>query len=123
MDTLYARLGGPPAVARLVFDFYDRVLRSERLAPFFDGVDMARLVDHQAKFIAAAMGGPAAQSPAVLREAHAGLGVTAEDFAEMVALLDETLTAHGLTAADRAQVLAVVHAHRGVIVSEREAAG
>lgn len=122
MDALYARLGGPPAVARLVFDFYDRVLRNERLAPFFDGVDMARLVDHQAKFIGAAMGGPPGQSPEVLREAHAGLGVTAEDFAAMVAVLEETLAAHGLSPADRAQVMAVVHAHRSVIVSRHETA-
>ncbi|WP_404379220.1 group 1 truncated hemoglobin [Caenispirillum salinarum] len=120
MDTLYARLGGPAAVARLVFDFYDRVLKHERLAVFFANTDMARLVDHQARFLGSVMGGPAAQSDGRLREAHAGLNIRAVDFDEMMAVLEETLHAHAVPAADVAQVMAELHRRRPLIVRERE---
>jgi hemoglobin len=56
-----------------VLSFYDRVLTSATIAPFFADVDMRRLVDHQAKFISSVMGGPSSYSTAALREVHAHL--------------------------------------------------
>jgi hemoglobin len=53
------RYGGFPTLSRIVMDFYDRVIDSDVLGPFFEDVDMRRLVDHQTKFVAWLMGGPA----------------------------------------------------------------
>ena len=50
------RYGGLAFISRVVLSFYDRVLASVRLAPFFADVDMQRLVEHQAKFIGSVMG-------------------------------------------------------------------
>jgi hemoglobin len=115
MDTLYARFGGPAAVSRMVFAFYDRVLRSERLSSYFAGVDMRRLVEHQAKFLSSVMGGPASYTNAQLREVHAHLTVDDAAFDEMVDLLTATLREFGLPPNDVDVVVADIRARRSHI--------
>jgi hemoglobin len=119
--TLFDSLGGFARVRLIVSDFYDKVLESERLAPYFAGVDMRRLVDHQTKFIAAVMGGPAAFTDEQMSRAHKRLGITSGDFDEMAALFRETLEDFGVGAADverlHAHVLSMRH---HVVASEPE---
>jgi hemoglobin len=112
METLYARFGGPAAVSRLVLAFYDRVLRSESLSPYFAGVDMRRLVEHQAKFLSSVMGGPTSYTDAQLREVHAHLAVDDAAFDEMVALLVATLREFELSPNDVVVVVADIRARR-----------
>ena len=52
---------------------------------------MRSLIDHQTKFVAALMGGPAAYSDEVLRQVHERLNITHQDFVEVSVLLRETL--------------------------------
>lgn len=108
--------GGLPFVSRLVMDFYDRVQESERLRPYFSGIDMRRLVDHQAKFISTLLGGPISYADDVLERLHADLAIRADDFDEMVELLDRTLAKFELADTDRALVVAEFRRRRGVIV-------
>jgi hemoglobin len=115
MEALFARFGGPPAVSRLVFAFYDRVLRSERLSPYFSGVDMRRLVEHQAKFLSSVMGGPTSYTDAQLREVHAHLAIDDAAFDEMVALLTATLRDFELSPSDVDVVVADIRARRSHI--------
>jgi hemoglobin len=89
-DTMFERYGGFAFVTRFVLSFYDRVLASAGLARFFADTDMARLVEHQAKFISSVMGGPASYSDAKLREAHAHLQIDDRAFDEMIGLLRVT---------------------------------
>ena len=58
MPTLYDRIGGAPAVKAAVYIFYAKVLADPALAPFFDGVDMAKQVGKQRAFLVMAFGGP-----------------------------------------------------------------
>src|SRR4051812_20316111 len=85
-----------PSMARLVFDFYDLVLASERLAPYFARVEMTRLLEHQAKFIASVMGDPPSFTDAKLRDAHAHLTISDAIFDEMIDLLEATGTVETL---------------------------
>ena len=55
-STMFERYGGFASVSKIVSEFYDKVLDSPSLSPFFDGIPMKRLVDHQTKFIAQVMG-------------------------------------------------------------------
>src|SRR5262245_13156285 len=103
-DTMFERYGGVAFVTRLVLAFYDRVLASSLLAPFFANTDMQRLVDHQAKFMSSVMGGPSSYSNAALREAHAHLDVDDRAFDEMIALFRTTLEESGIAAADVAAI-------------------
>lgn len=64
---------------------------SDILGPYFDDVDMPQLIDHQTKFFASLMGGPASYSDETLQRVHARLHITEEVFDEMAQLLRETL--------------------------------
>ena len=98
--TVFERYGGFVAVRKIVSSFYDKVLDSERLQRFFVGTDMRVLIDHQTKFVASLMGGPASYTDDVLRRVHQGLGIAQTDFAESAALLRETLEDYDLEPQD-----------------------
>jgi hemoglobin len=53
----YDMVGGGPAVSAVVNDFYERVLSDPQLAPYFEGVDLARLKRHQVLLISQVLGG------------------------------------------------------------------
>lgn len=94
--TIYDAIGGADSVSAAVDKFYVRVLDDPTLAPFFEGVDMDRLKSHQRSFIAAAIGGPEIYSGRDMAAAHAGLGISDEDFAAVVGHLVDTLTELGV---------------------------
>jgi hemoglobin len=50
MTTLYDKYGGFASVNKLVQAFYGKISESENLAPYFEGVDTQKLMDHQTKF-------------------------------------------------------------------------
>lgn len=85
------RYGGFPFLSRVVMAFYDKVLDSDVLAPFFEDVDMRRLIDHQTKFIAFLMGGPASYTNDHLAHTHARLGIDRPAFDQMIVTMRETL--------------------------------
>jgi hemoglobin len=88
---MFDRYGGFTSVSRIVSSFYDRVLDSPIMGPYFTGVDMKRQIDHQTKFIAFLMGGPASFSDEQLKAVHQRMDITEEAFKEMLELLTETL--------------------------------
>lgn len=115
--TLFQKYGGFATVSRIVLSFYDRVLDSDQIGHFFEDIDMKRLVDHQTKFIASLLGGPASFTNERLHQMHAHLDIGNADFDEMARLLDESLAEHGFEAADREQVIGEIEARRSVIVT------
>jgi hemoglobin len=96
LATIYDEIGGEPAVSAAVEIFYGKVLDDPGLAGYFDRVDMADLQAHQRAFIGAALGGPEAYEGRSMKEAHAGLGITSEDFDAVVGHLGDTLTDLGV---------------------------
>jgi hemoglobin len=50
-EFLLDRLGGEAALKAAVYEFYGRMLSDDVLAPFFDGIDMKVMKDHQFKFM------------------------------------------------------------------------
>lgn len=90
-ETLYDALGGRDAIEAVVDRFYERVVGDDSLAPFFEDVDMDRLRAHQTAFLSAATGGPYEYSGVNMREAHAHLDLTGEDFDAVADHLRETL--------------------------------
>jgi hemoglobin len=119
LGTMFERYGGIAFVTRFVLLFYDRVLASAALAPYFAEVDMRRLVDHQAKFISSVMGGPSSYSNATLREVHAHLQINDREFDEMIGLFRAALEESKIVAADVEAIIADLNAHRPHIVQGR----
>lgn len=113
---LFEKYGGMPALRTVIMDFYERALDSNLVGPFFEHVDMARLIDHQTKFMAMLLGGPASFAEDRLARAHAHLNVTHEHFDEIAGLISQTLAEAGVSDADRRAVLAAVEARRSLIV-------
>jgi hemoglobin len=118
-DTMFERYGGLAFVTRFVLSFYDRVLASVRLAPFFANSDMQRLVEHQAKFISSVMGGPTSYSNAVLRETHEHLDIDDQAFDEMIFLFKTTLKDFKISDTDVEAIIADLNARRKYVVNGR----
>jgi len=113
---LFEKYGGIRVLRNVIMDFYDRVLDSDTLGPYFDDVDMVKLIDHQTKFFAMMMGGPVEFSDARLARAHAHMAITHTEFDEVAVLLTETLATAGLEPADIRTILASVEERRSLIV-------
>lgn len=117
MATLFEKYGGFVTVSKIVMDFYDRVLDSDTAGPFFEDIDIRRQIDHQTKFIAQVMGGPAAYSNEMLRRVHAHLEIDRAAFDEVAGLLEATLCEHGLEADDVAKVMGEIHGRSHIIIT------
>ena len=89
--SMFDRYGGFSSVSKIVMAFYDKVLDSDIIGHYFEDVELPDLIDHQTKFIASVMGGPASYSNEVLQRVHAHLDIDATAFEEVVTLLRETL--------------------------------
>ncbi|HKS61832.1 MAG TPA: group 1 truncated hemoglobin [Xanthobacteraceae bacterium] len=113
---MFEQYGGLAFLSRVVLSFYDRVLGSVRLAPFFADVDMQRLVEHQAKFIGSVMGEPESHTDAMLWSAHAHLQIDEGAFDEMIGLLQLTLEDFRIAPADVRTIITGLNARRAQIV-------
>jgi hemoglobin len=117
--SLFEKYGGFANVSKIVMAFYDAVLDSDLIGPFFDDVDMARLVDHQTKFIASVMGGPASYSDEMLRQVHAPHAIDRAAFDEMAAILRRTLVDFGVEAADVDTILGGIEARSASVIADK----
>lgn len=115
--SLYEKYGGFGSINKIVMAFYDTLLDSDEIGPFFDDIEMERLIDHQTKFIATLLGGPASYTDEQLHRAHAALDITDEHFNEMKQVLVETLLAHGMEPQDTEEVMQAIESRRTAIVS------
>ena len=70
MATLYDEIGGEPAVDAAVEVFYRKMMSDDRVAYFFDDVDMDRQIAKQAAFMTVVFGGPNHYTVRDMREAH-----------------------------------------------------
>ncbi|MEO3813152.1 group 1 truncated hemoglobin [Sphaerisporangium sp. B11E5] len=96
MASIFDQVGGPPAVSAVVDEFYSRVLADPTLAGYFTGIDVIKLKAHQRSFVAAALGGPQEYRGRGMDEAHAGLGITPDDFDTVVTHLAGALACLGV---------------------------
>ncbi len=72
------------------WDRIDTVLRG-----YFAEVDRDRIVEQQVAFFTEALGGPSAYRGKSMRDAHAGLGISQDDFDRVAGHLTAALTGAG----------------------------
>lgn len=94
--SLFDQIGGFKTVRKIVSDFYDRVVENEVLIPYFENVDMPSLIDHQTKFFAMLLGGPASYTDDQLKKIHRRMGISNHAFDVVCELVVETLEDHDL---------------------------
>lgn len=99
-QTVFARYGGFATFSKVVSAFYDKILESPITSPYFTNIDMRNLVDHQTKFVASVVGGPASYTNEHIARIHTPLKIDDAAFAEMSTILKETLEDFGVADAD-----------------------
>jgi hemoglobin len=102
--TLYDRIGGDEAVARLLVAFYERVLADPDLRGFFVDVPIEKLRRMQREFFAEALGGPVRYSGRPLAAVHAKLGIRSRHLRRFLEHLLATLSDEALDEDDRYEV-------------------
>ena len=115
--SLFARLGGRPAIEAAVRAFYDKVLADVELEAFFAGVDRSWIERQQAKFFTQALGGPAIYDGADMLSAHARLPLTDQHFDQVARYLGDALSDLDVPSGLRDEVLAAVGPLRPQIVT------
>ena len=116
-ETLFDKYGGFPTFSDLVSKFYDKVLDSDNLAPYFEGINMDTLMTHQTNFLSKALGGPDKYAGRDLAKAHARFKITSTDFGEVAELLQETLEEGGVSDKDVETIIATVASLKSEIAS------
>ena len=116
-ETLYERLGGAEAIGAVVDRFYERVTGDERVAHYFEDVDMEKQRAHQTQFLSAVTGGPADYSGDDMATAHEHLEIARPDFDAIVEHLDATLREFDVGDDDREAVLGAVAEYEDDIVA------
>jgi hemoglobin len=114
--TLFEKCGGFAVVSKIVLDLYERLLEDDDLGPFFDNVEMRRIVDHQTKFLASLMGGPASYTDEQIRRLHDHLAIGPAHFDRLSAILAQTLRDHGMSEEDVAHVVGAFELRRRLVV-------
>lgn len=116
-ESLYQKYGGFETVHTVITRFYRKVLAEPLLAPHFRQTNMDRLVDHQTHFVAMVLGGPKAENVRDLGDAHAHLRISDDEFELVKDLLEEALIEQGVTTEDTASIMALVETTRPLIVA------
>jgi hemoglobin len=115
--TPFERYGGFAKVRKIVSTFYEYILADETVSPYFDDVDMKRLIDHQSKFISSMMGGPGSFTDDHLERVHARLGITRAAFGVASGLLKEAMEDNGVEDDDVQAVIRQVIIREHLIVT------
>src|SRR5687768_7179097 len=98
-QTVYEQIGGSAAVEAAVDLFYRKVLTDDRVARFFDDVDMDRQSAKQKAFLTMVFGGPANYSGLDMRRGHLHLvarGMNDSHVDTVIELLGQTLAELGV---------------------------
>jgi len=117
--TLFELYGGFATFSAVVNSFYQKVLDSDELAPYFDNVNMERLMSHQTNFIATALGGPDNYEGRDLKQVHARYNITVPHFQEVGELLSESLEEAGVKDEDVATIMNLISGLMDQIVSSK----
>jgi hemoglobin len=100
-ETLYEKVGGEDAIAKVVDYFYNElVLKDDTVNHFFQHTDMEKQRGHQAKFISFALGGPNQYSGKSMEKAHEGMNLKPEHFQAIVNHLHDALAHFGVPETD-----------------------
>lgn len=116
-DSLYARLGGLPAIQAVVPRFLERVASDERINYFFALSDLEALKGKLIDFFCSATGGPCAYAGRDMRSAHAALPIGPRHFDALVEDLTRTLDELHVPDREKRELLSTLGPLRGEIVN------
>ncbi len=122
MRSIYEQIGGQAAMDAAVEVFYRKVLSDDRVADFFDGVDMDRQMAKQKAFLTMVTGGPNNYTGKSMRDAHAHLVVRGLNDSHVDAIIEHlgaTLRELGVAEDLIAQIAAVAESTRNDVLGRQ----
>ena len=125
MASIYEQIGGQQAVDLAVEKFYRKVLSDNRIARFFDDVDMAKQIAKQRAFLTMVFGGPSNYTGRDMRTAHERLvkmGLNDSHFDAVVENLGATLQELGVPSRIISQIAAIAESVRDDVLNRTPAA-
>lgn len=123
METLFERIGGEPAIQRLITAFYQRVLADPLLKPFFVETSIEKLERMQVAFFTIALGGPEPDEMPSLNQAHRGRGIESRHLTRYTELLIETLAEVGIPEKDAQKVYERIATYSNQVLGETSVDG
>ena len=114
--SLFDKYGGFSTVSKIVLTLYNKLLDDDDVGPFFDDVDLPSIIDHQTKFVASLMGGPASFSDEHIERAHQHLTICPHHFDRLEALITEVLTEFDVAPEDIDTIVGEFEARRSLLV-------
>jgi hemoglobin len=116
--TLYASLGGEPAVKAVVKDFVEEeVAKDDRINAFFKNADIPGLEQKLYEQICAASGGGCTYTGKDMKTAHAGMNIKEADFNALVEDLQKSFKKFNVKDADQQALLGVLGPMKSDIVT------
>jgi len=101
LKALYTRIGGEPALEKILEDFYHRMSEDILIGFFFNGKDTKLIAQKQKEFLMKAMGASASYIGKAPAQAHDELPpILSGHFDRRLRLLEATLQDHGISAED-----------------------
>ena len=122
-QTLFERVGGEQAIAKLIDEFYDRVLVDPELKPFFKDTSVDKLRRMQREFFSAALDGPITYTGRPLSHVHHGRGITKHHLARYVDHLIETLRGRGINDQDVQDIISRISTYANEITGDLGSVG
>ena len=106
--SLYQRLGGEDAVTGIATDLIERAARDPATRRSFEGVRLAHTERQLALQLCEVTGGGCARNDDSMRDVHAGLGITQQEFYALVEILREVMVRRGIALRERNELLALL---------------
>ncbi|HEY7111619.1 MAG TPA: group 1 truncated hemoglobin [Thermoanaerobaculia bacterium] len=120
--TLYKRLGGYDAIAAVTDDFIGRLLADQRFAKFFVGLSTdskGKIRQHVVDLLCNTTGGPCVYIGRTMKQSHAGLGITEEDWNASVQLLVASLDKFKVPETEKNDLLTLASSLKSDIVEKK----
>jgi hemoglobin len=119
--TLYKRLGGFDAIAAVTDDFIGRLAGDKQLARFLVGLStdsQKKLRQHVVEQLCEATGGPCIYTARTMKVAHAGLGITENDWQLTVNHLAAALDKFKVPEKEKGELLTIASSLKKDIVEK-----
>jgi hemoglobin len=114
--TLYERLGGREGIHAIVTDLVELHRINPIVGPRFRTSNVEKLQRLAHEFFCAGAGGPEKYTGRDLREAHAGMNISEQEYLAVMDDVVQAMSKHGIEADAHNEVVAILFSLKGQII-------
>lgn len=115
-DSLYTRIGGSPAIAKVIDSFIDIVSADPRINHSFANANIPRLKTLLNEQVCEALGGPCKYTGRDMKSSHVGMAITQAQFNALAEDLYVAMDFHGVPYALQNRLMAMLAPmHRDIV--------